>query len=568
MNTQKRHMEDEEIESYKKVKLEVEETKTEEVGNKRHREEERIEEEVKETKKPKFEEPFKKRSVVQVNTIKLADFSFNDIRIVQEGDFLQFIASNGQPIYLEMNPGGVIPRKIGLKRDEYGHLKICFNVENEEDQKHLRRLDAEFKAIALIHNESWRKIARRPVSWEAKFSSLLPESKMKPGQTKRFSPLFNADFSEDDFNARKLRVRNREDTSTLIRDKSQISGSKMCKFVFEISGARLGNEKSGGIAKKAKTFTIEKDTDFYEYVYAEDILTHNPSCPYKHIIPIDLRTFDFDRDADLQPMDFTEMEPGKHRVPSARMVLKGTDCPLYLRATGGGLYPKFAVSYNKDFKTYSEQFTFGDDEEKEAIKRLELWLKKKSIELRDIWFPNSPRETIPEDGGEPEGIDDKIVKSWVKGILAPPAKKKDKEKKVIEGQFWPANAKLGIDKNDFTEPHFSYILDENGEKIYNDKKEPICHMDQKGDPIPLFHLKPDSKYRVVDVDDNRVTDLSQLAFQTWQTKDFHIRNVYLQKDKTKFATTTIYTKLGHSKADFEPREDQAEEEEGTRQEEE
>ncbi len=534
--------------------MEVElETKSNEdqLRPKRQREEEEIK-----------NEPLKKRSTVVVDTIKIADFSFNDIRIVQDGEFLKFIASNEQPIYWEFNPGGVIPRKIGLKKDEFGHLKLCFNMENEEDIKHLRRLDAELKAISLIHSESWRKVAKKPIGWIAKFSSLLPESKTKPGQTKKFPPLFNADFSEKDFDARKLRVRNREESNTLIRDKSQIPGSKMCKYVCEITGARLGSGvdkngeyKPGGISKKTKSFIIEKDTDFYEYVYPEDQLTHNPSCPYKHIIPIDLKTFDVDRDADLQEMVFAQDTNGKHRVPSGRMVLKGTDMPLYLRATGGGQYPKFAVSYNKEFETFSEQFTFGDDEEREAIKKLEIWLKKKSVELRDIWFPNCPRETIPEDGGEPEGFDDKIVKSWVKGILAPPAKKKDKDKKIIEGQFWPANAKLGLDKNDFTEPHFSYILDENGSKILNEKNEPICHVDTKGDPIRLFHLKPDSKYRVVDVDENRVSDLSQLQFKTWTTKDFHIRNVYLQKDKTKFSTTSIYTKLGYSRDDYEPRED-------------
>ncbi len=92
-------------------------------------------------------------------------------------------------------------------------------------------------------------------------------------------------------------------------------------------------------------------------------------------------------------------------------------------------------------------------------------------------------------------------------------------------------------------------------KVLNAKNEPVCDVDSKGDPIRFFHLKPDSKYRVVDVDENRVSDLANLQFATWTTKDFHIRNVYLQDRKTKFAASSVYTKLGYSRGDYVPRED-------------
>ncbi len=486
----------------------------------------------------------KKRSLIEIAPIKIADFSFTQVRILQDGDFLKFVLPNGEPLFLELNPNGTIPRKIGIKKDDNGNLKICMNIESEEDQKHLRRLSEEWKAISLIHNEAWRIAARKPLGWVAKFAALLPEVKPKPNQTKKFAPLFNANFSEDDFNARKLRFRNRED-QTLVRNQDEIKGSRCLRFIFEFGGAILGGldkkgeEKQGGFIKKAKSGIIEKNTDYYEYVHPQDQFTHDVNCQCKHIMPLDLRSFDFERDADLQPLVFTDpTKPNVHRVPSGRIVLKGTDCPLYLRANGGGTYPKFCTSYNHQFKSLSEQFTVNDEEERTALKNMELWLKKKSVEMRDTWFPNARREIIEEDGG----IADKTVRYWVKGILGLPAMKKDKDKKVIEGQFWAPNAKLSLDQNDFKEPFFHET-----ETYQNDKGEVF--------PVRLYHLKDDSHARYYDVDGNRISDLSTLANATWQTKDFHVRNVYLQKDKTKYSATIINTQLGHSRDDYIPKED-------------
>ena len=504
----------------------------------------------------------KRKTLVPTDTIPLAELSFSNLRWNLQGDYLEPVQESKLPIYVEMIPDGAIPHKIGLKKDAFGHKKFCVNTENLETQKELRRLDAEWTAFALSHSDLWKKTLKRPEKWSAQFSKLLPETKKKPGQSKEFAPLFSADWDDNDFEAGKLRVRSK-DVTGLIRDEKEIVGSKCTRCVWELKGVKLGNGTDkktgefmrGGWSKKVKLLTIEKNTDFFEYVNPEDFLTHDSECPYQHIVSLDVATLDCDRDLELHDMVFGDaatLKAGEHRVPSARLTLKGTNCPVHFRLSGGGNYPKFALSYNKEFKSISTTFGFADDAERNGLKRLKEWLRKKSIELRDIWYPDVPRIIEGNDENPESAKSDEVVGSWVKGILAPAAQKKDKEKKKIPGEFWSANAKLSIDKNDFQEPFFEPETPEEAEQ----------RVEKKEDPVRLYHLKDDSSYRVMDVDGNRVTNLAQLPYASWQTHEFCVKNVYLQKEKTKFATKALFTKLAHSKDDYVPKDsaDQQEEE--------
>lgn len=499
----------------------------------------------------------KRKTLVPTDTISLSELSFANLRWNLQGDYLEPVQDSKLPIYIEMIPDGVIPHKIGLKKDAFGHKKFCVNIENAETQKELHRLDAEWAAFALSHSDLWKKTLKRPEKWSAQFSKLIPATTKKAGQSKEYSPLFSADWDDDDFEAGKLRVRSK-DVHGLIRNEKEIVGSKCTRCVWELKGVKLGNGTDkktgeftrGGWSKKIKLLTIEKNTDFFEYVNPEDFLTHDPECFYQHIISLDVATLDCDRDLELLDMVFGDpaiLKVGEHRVPSARLVRKGTGCPAHFRLSCGGKYPTFALSYNKEFKSISTTFSLNDDAERTGLKKLKEWLRKKSIELRDVWYPDVPRmfEGKDDDFEQLETAkSNEVVGSWVKGILLPPAPKKDKEKKVIAGEYWPANTRISIDKNDFDEPFFADETPEEAEiRILN-----------KQDPVRLYHLKSDSSaYRVVDVDGNRVTDLAQVPYACWQTHEFVVKNVYLQKERTKFATKMLFTKLAHSKDDYMPK---------------
>ncbi len=486
----------------------------------------------------KKEAPTKHKFIPTV-VIPLEDFSFANLRFQLQGDGLEFTQESKQPIFIRCYPNGIIPHGFGIQTDTtYGRTSLCTNVDNQETQRHFARLCDELNTIALAHGESWQKSLNRPKGWIPKFGPLLEPSK-KP----KFSPILRTQWDPQNFKTGKLRVRNKDDGLKLVRSEVQIPGSKCSEIVFQLVKAWFGKgDKLGGISKNVSSMVIEKNLDFWEWVNSHDYPSHPPECTMKHIHAIDLKTLDCERDLEIHEMDFSQPVEGEHRTPTARITLKGSDCPVYLRASGGGAYPKFAMSYFEQHKSTSTTFGFSDNLERDALKKLGIWLKKKTVELRDAWFKDVRRKVIRTDGDgddlEDDGVTDDTIRSWAQGLLCKATQKKDKDKNLIPDQYWPPNLRLAIDKTDFQEPFF------NGPE----KKE-----------NRLYNLKPNSSYRVVDADGNCVTDLGELKYKMWEIQEFTIRNIYLQPQKVKFATKHMFTKLAHSSQDYVPMDEHEEE---------